>query len=149
AIDGEVVASENFANILLDLAVLRSLSVKVVLVHGASHQIVELARARKIALTNSDGTGVTDEATLQVSIDAPIRLTHEIMEGLSAVDLRASYINAIIAHPAGILGGLDYQFTGRVEKVDAKALRLLLDEGIVPVIPPLGFDGEGRTYRVN
>ncbi len=149
AIDGEVVASENFGNILLDLAVLRSLSVKVVLVHGASHQIQLLGHARGLTMSNSDGTGVTDEATLQVSIDAAIRLTHEIMEGLSAVDLRASYINAIIAHPAGILGGQDFQYTGRVEKVDAKALRLLLDQGIVPVIPPLGFDGEGRTYRVN
>jgi amino-acid N-acetyltransferase len=30
-----------------------------------------------------------------------------------------------------------------------KALKLLLDEGIIPIVPPLGFDGEGRTYRVN
>lgn len=149
AVDGEVVASDNFGNVLLDLAVLRSLSVKVVLVHGASHQILQLAKARGLTVTNSDGTGVTDAATLQVSIDAAIRLTNQIMEGLSAVDLRAAYINAIIAHPAGILGGQDFQYTGRVERVDVKAMRLLLDEGIVPIVPPLGFDGEGRTYRVN
>ena len=149
AVDGEVAASDNFTNVLLDLAVLRSLSVKVVLVHGASYQILKLAKERGIAVTNSDGVGVTDDATLQVSIDAAIRLTNEIMEGLSAVDLRAAYINAIIAHPAGIIGGQDHQYTGRVERVDVKALRLLLDEGIVPIIPPLGFDGEGRTYRVN
>lgn len=149
AVDGEVVASENFANILLDLAVLRSLSIRAVVVHGASHQIVELARSRGESLTNADGTGVTDLPTLKISIDAAIRLTNEIMEGLSAVDLRAAYLNAIIAHPAGILGGSDFQFTGKVERVDAKALNLLLDEGIVPVVPPLGFDGEGRTYRVN
>jgi amino-acid N-acetyltransferase len=149
AMDGEVAASENFPNILLDVAVLRSLSIKVVLVHGASYQILKLAKERGVKLTNSDGTGVTDETTLQVSVDAAIRLTNQIMEGLSAVDLRAAYVNAVIAHPAGILGGTDHQFTGRVERVDVKALRLLLDESIVPVIPPLGFDGEGRTYRVN
>jgi amino-acid N-acetyltransferase len=149
AVDGEVAASKNFANILLDLAVLRSLSIRTVVVHGASWQIEELARSRGVQLSNADGTGVADAATLQVSIDAAIRLTNEIMEGLSAVDLRAAYLNAIIAHPAGILGGTDYQFTGRVERVDTKALKLLLEEGIVPVIPPLGFDGEGRTYRVN
>ena len=149
AIDGEVAASENFPNLLLDLAVLRSLSIKVVLVHGASHQIQNLAKQRGLAITNSDGIGITDEPTLQVSIDAAIRLTNEIMEGLSSVDLRAAYINAIIAHPTGILAGVDQQFTGRVERVDVKALKLLLDEGIIPVVPPLGFDGEGRTYRVN
>ncbi len=149
AVDGAVAASKNFSNILLDLAVLRSLSIRTVVVHGASWQIEELARSRGIALSNADGTGVSDASTLQVSIDAAIRLTNEIMEGLSAVDLRAAYLNAIIAHPAGILGGTDYQFTGKVERVDTKALKLLLEEGIVPVIPPLGFDGEGRTYRVN
>ena len=61
AIDGEVIASDNFSNILLDLAVLRSLSVKVVLVHGAGYQILRLAKERGVRLTNSDGTGVTDE----------------------------------------------------------------------------------------
>ncbi len=149
AVDGAVAASPNFPNILLDIAVLRSLSIRVVLVHGASHQIVELARKRGMKITNSDGTGITDEPTLELSIDAAIRLTNGIMEGLSAVDLRAAYANAIIAHPAGILGGTDQLFTGRVERVDNHALELLLKEGIIPVIPPLGFDGEGRTYRVN
>ena len=149
AVDGAVAASKNFPNILLDLAVLRSLSIRVVLVHGASHQIEELARKRGIEVTNSDGTGITNEATLELAIDAAIRLTNGIMEGLSAVDLRAAYANAIIAHPAGILGGTDQLFTGRVERVDNHALELLLKEGIIPVIPPLGFDGEGRTYRVN
>ncbi|MFZ4776598.1 MAG: amino-acid N-acetyltransferase [Terrimicrobiaceae bacterium] len=149
AVDGEVVASENFSNVLLDLAVLRSLSVKVVLVHGASYQIQKLATERNLPISNSDGIGLTDFPTLQLSIDAAIRLTNEIMEGLSSVDLRAAYINALIAHPAGILGGVDQQYTGKVERVDVKALKLLLDEGIIPVVPPLGFDGEGRTYRVN
>ena len=149
AIDGEVVESENFANILLDLAVLRSLNIKVAIVHGASRQIERSAAERGITISNSDGTGIVDAATLQVSIDASIRLTNEIMEGLSAVDLRAAYANAIIAHPAGIIHGVDYEFSGRVERVDTKALNLLLEEGIVPVIPPMGFDGEGRTFRVN
>jgi len=149
AMDGEVIASENFSNVLLDIAVLRSLSIKVVLVHGASYQILALSAERGLAITNSDGIGVTDAPTLQLSIDAAIRLTNEIMEGLSSVDLRAAYINALTAHPAGILGGVDQQYTGRVERVDVKALKLLLDEGIIPVVPPLGFDGEGRTYRVN
>jgi amino-acid N-acetyltransferase len=149
AIDGIVAASENFSNILLDIAVLRSLSVRVVLVHGASHQIEQLARQRGVTTSNNDGTGITDDLTLEIAIDSGIQLTNRIMEGLSAVDLRAAYANAIIAHPAGILGGTDQLFTGRVERVDNHALELLLKEGIIPVIPPLGFDGEGRTYRVN
>lgn len=149
AIDGEVAASENFHNILLDLAVLRSLNIKVALVHGARHQIEERAAALGEHVSNTDGAGITDESTLRIALDAATRLTHEIMEGLSGVDLRAVYANAIIAFPAGILGGVDQQWTGKVERVDTQALELFLNQGIIPVIPPLGFDGEGKTYRIN
>jgi amino-acid N-acetyltransferase len=149
AVDGEVAGSPNFSNVLLDLAVLRSLNVRVVLVHGAAHQIEQLAGERSVKLSNSNGTGITDESTLKVAMDAATTLMNEIMQGLTSVDLRAAYANVIIAHPAGILGGVDQQHTGRVERVDTRLLQLLLNEGVIPVVPPIGFDGEGRTFRVN
>jgi amino-acid N-acetyltransferase len=149
AVDGEVASSPNFSNVLLDLAVLRSLNVRVVLVHGAAHQIAQLAEERSVKLSNRDGTGITDESTLKVALDAATTLMNDIMQGLTSVDLRAAYANVVIAHPAGILGGVDQQHTGRVERVDVQLLQVLLNEGVIPVIPPIGFDGEGRTFRVN
>src|SRR5882757_4628357 len=149
ALAGEIIASPNFANILLDLAVLRSLSIKVIVVHGAGMQIAQLAAERGVTISNADGTGITDEATLKVSLEAVTNVMNEIMQGLTSVDLRAAYSNAIIAHPAGILGGVDFLYTGRVERVDTKSLHLFLNEGIIPLVPPIGYDGEGKTYRVN
>ena len=149
ALDGIIVTDENFATLLLDVAVLRSLNIRVVLVHGASAQIKALAEKQGIKVSNLDGAGITDAATLQLALDAANRLTHEILEGLSANDLRAVCPNAIIAHPLGILQGIDHLFTGKVERVDVDLLQTLLAQGIIPVIPPLGFDGDGKTYRVN
>lgn len=149
AIDGAIVTDENFANILLDVAVLRSLNIRVVLVHGASAQIDQLGREQGVVPSDLEGSGVTNEATLKLALTAANRLTHEILEGLSANDLRAATTNAVIAHPAGIIHGVDLEFTGKVERVDAELLQTLLAQGIVPVVPPLGFDGDGRTYRVN
>jgi len=149
AIDGAVVTDENFPNLLLDIAVLRSLNIRVVLVHGASAQIKFMAAEQNVKATDFDGTGITDAATLKLALTAANRLTHEILEGLSANDLRAASTNAIIAHPVGILQGVDHQFTGKVERVDVEFLQKLMDNGVVPVLPPLGFDGDGRTYRVN
>ncbi len=149
AVDGGIVTDENFANILLDVAVLRSLNIRVVLVHGAAAQIKGLAGEQNIAASNLDGTGITDADTLKLALTASNRLTHEILEGLSANDLRAASTNAIIAHPMGIIQGVDHLFTGKVERVDIELLQALLAQGVVPVIPPLGFDGDGKTYRVN
>jgi len=149
AIDGDIVTDENFATLLLDVALLWSLNIRVVLVHGASDQIRRLASERQVVASDVDGSGITDAATLDLALTASTRLTHEILEGLSANDLRAACTNVIIAHPMGILQGVDHLFTGKVERVDTELLQSLLTQGVVPVIPPLGFDGDGKTYRVN
>lgn len=149
ALDGAVVADENFANLLLDVAVLRSLNIRVVIVHGASAQVRRLAESQGIKPSNLDGTGITDDETLRIAISASNHLTHKVLEGLAAADLRAVSPNAIIAHPMGIIQGVDQLLTGKVEKVDVEFLKRLLDDRIIPVLPPLGFDGEGKTYRVN
>ena len=149
AIDGDIVTGDNFATLLLDVALLWSLNIRIVLVHGAAAQIRALAEEQRVKASDFDGTGVTDAATLSLALAAANRLTHEILEGLSANDLRAACPNVIIAHPVGIIQGVDQLFTGKVERVDAELLQMLIAQGVVPVIPPLGFDGDGKTYRVN
>ncbi len=148
-IDSAVLASDNFRNLLLDLSVLRSLNIPIVIVHGCSVHLKTLANELKLPASDLDGMGVTDEATLRLAILAANRLAHEILEGLSETDQRAVITNAITAHPAGILHGVDHQYTGQVERVDAEFLRRLLDQGLIPILTPLGFDGNGQTYRVN
>jgi len=148
-VDGAIVTDENFANILLDVAVLRSLNIRVVLVHGASAQIKALGADQHVKPSDLDGAGITDAETLKLALTAANRLTHEILEGLSANDLRAACTNGIIAHPMGIIQGVDHLFTGKVERVDVELFQTLLSEGSIPVVPPLGYDRDRKTYRVN
>lgn len=149
AVDGAIVADDNFANILLDVAVLRSLNINVVLVHGASAQIAELAKQERKKPSDIDGAGVTDASTLKLAVNVSNQLTHRLLEGLASGDLRAVSSNGIVAYPMGIIRGKDHQFTGKVEKVDIRLFEGLLKQGIIPVVPPLGFDRNGQTYRVN
>lgn len=104
ALDGVITESENFSNILLDVAVLCSLNVRVVLVHGVSSQIQKIADTMEgFKPSDVDGSGITDDQTLKVALIAANRCTHEILEGLSTVDLRAVTCNGIISHPMGII----------------------------------------------
>jgi amino-acid N-acetyltransferase len=149
ALDGALVEDDNFRNLLLDIALLRSLRIGVALVHGAAHQIRRLAESTGQKPSDLDGAGITDAATLQLAVTAAYRVTHDLLQGLSATDLSGACSNALVAHPAGILHGVDYQWTGRVERVDIRLLHALLERDIVPVIPPIGCDGEGHSYRIN
>jgi amino-acid N-acetyltransferase len=149
ALDGAVMRLPNFASLLQDIAVLQSLRIQIVLVFGARQQIRELATARGVTLSNDDGMGRTDQATLEVSADAISRLTNELVAQLTALELRVAVPNALAVHPAGVIEGIDLEHTGRIERVDDKALHAMLKEGIIPVLPPLGYDGRGDTLRLN
>lgn len=149
AIDGVIVADENLANVLLDIAVLRSLQIKVVLVHGIGHQLRELSAVRQIAITDADGTGVTDGDTRDLAIRASARVSHQVLEGLTQSGLKCAITNSIRAAPVGIVRGVDHQFSGRVDRIDTEFLRNLLDNQVVPIIQPIGFDRDGRSLRIN
>ncbi len=148
-IDSGIVEHENMANVMLDLAVLHSLSIRLVVVFGARQQITDLAVKRGLTLSNADATGVTDETTLEVALDAISRLTTDLMQQLTVVGLRAGVANAVAAHPAGVIRGKDLGSTGAIDRIDAKSLKLFINDGMVPVIPPLGYDKQGRVLRVN
>ena len=149
ALDGAVVADENFSNLLIDIAVLRSLAIKVVLVHGISQQIEELAAARHIAITDSRGSGVTDAATLDLAIRAAARVSHLILEGLTQNGMKCAITNAVRGVPVGIIKGTDHQFTGRVDRIDKEFIQHLIAADIVPILSPIGFGPDGHSLRIN
>jgi amino-acid N-acetyltransferase len=149
ALDGAIVADENFGNLLVDIAVLRSLGIKVVLVHGIGQQIIGLSESRGIAISNADGTGVTDAATLDLAIRASSRVSHLILEGLTQNTLKCAITNAVRALPIGIIKGVDQQFTGKVDRIDKDFIAHLIEADILPIIQPIGYGPDGRSLRIN
>lgn len=149
SLDGAVIADDNLANLLVDIAVLRSLMIKVVLVHGISAQLQDLSATRNVPLSNADGTGVTDAATLDLAVRASSRVSHLILEGLTLSGLKCAITNAVRSLPVGVIKGEDRQFTGKVDRIDKDTLRHLFAADIVPIIQPIGFAPDGSTLRIN
>jgi amino-acid N-acetyltransferase len=149
AVDGSIVADENFSNVLVDIAVLRSLAIKVVLVHGIGQQIQELSESRKIPISDAVGTGVTDAATLDLAVRASSRVSHVILEGLTQNQLKCAITNSVRALPLGILRGVDHQFTARVDRIDTEFILTLINKGIIPIVTPIGFGPDGKSLRIN
>jgi amino-acid N-acetyltransferase len=149
AMDGSIIADENFSNLLVDIAVLRSLGIKVVLVHGIGQQIQELSALRNVPISDAFGTGITDPATLDLAIRASSRVSHLILEGLTQNNLKAVITNSVRALPIGIIKGVDQQLTGKVERIDKDFINGLISEQVVPVVSPLAFGPDGKSLRVN
>lgn len=149
AVDGSLVAHEMFRNVLLDIAVLRSLNIKIVLVHGIGQQLRQLAEARQVEISDAYGEGATDEITLQLATEATASVNLQIVQGLTKNKLRCAATNAVRSKEIGILKGKDQQLSGNVDKLDIKLIHQLLDSDTIPVVAPIAFNREGNSLRIN
>ncbi|MEM7790236.1 MAG: amino-acid N-acetyltransferase [Verrucomicrobiota bacterium] len=149
AIDGSLIAHVNFQNVLLDIAVLRSLNIKVVLVHGIGQQLSELAASRGIEISNPHGEGLTDDITLQLANEACAMVSLKLTEGLTRNGLRCTQSNAVRSKQVGIMAGVDQQNSGSVDKLDTQLLNKLLEADTIPVVTPTAFNRKGESLRIN
>jgi acetylglutamate kinase len=146
------------------LALLSSLSIRLVVVHGGGPQASELTRRLGGEPKMVAGRRVTDDATLEVvkmvyagtlntDLLAALR-EHEIeAAGLSGVD--ADLITARRRPPVKVVDDdgkeltVDYGHVGDVVGVNPRVLTTLLDARFVPVVASLAGDAEGHVYNVN
>ncbi|HAD62079.1 MAG TPA: amino-acid N-acetyltransferase [Planctomycetaceae bacterium] len=147
-VDGGVVDRVNLTNLMLDVAVLRSLNINVIVVHGIRGHLRDLAAERGQTLSSDHAGGVTDEDTMSLVRQASSEMTQLILGAFRASRLPAASPNAVVGRPAGILNGIDMQNSGVVLRVDGSMLNDLLAQQIIPVLPPLAFDHQGQLLRV-
>ena len=149
ALDGSLVAHENFQNVLLDIAVLRSLNINVVLVHGIGQQLKALSEERSTPITDAHGELKTDAPTLALATEASAAVSLEIMQGLTRNGLRCATCNGVRSKEVGIVKGEDQLSSGAVDKLDHKLFERLLAADAIPLITPIAFNREGTTLRIN
>jgi amino-acid N-acetyltransferase len=149
ALDGSLVAHENFQNVLLDIAVLRSLNIKVVLVHGIGEQLQAIAAQKHTAISDSHGELKTDTVTLELATEAAAIVSLQVMQGLTRNGLRCATCNGVRSKEIGIVKGVDQLSSGTVDKLDVVLFNKLLDADTIPVITPIAFSRDGTSLRIN
>ncbi len=149
ALDGSLVAHENFQNVLLDIAVLRSLNIRVVLVHGIGQQLKDLANQKGTAITDPHGELRTDLPTLELATEAAAMVSLQLMQGLTRNGLRCATCNGVRSKEIGIVKGVDQLSSGAVDKLDVTLFNKLLDADTIPVVTPIAFSREGISLRIN
>ena len=134
-----------------DVLLLRSVGVRIVLVHGGGPQIDELMRRLGKEPEFRDGLRVTDAETLDIvrmvltgkinrELAAAINRQEPVAIGLSGED--GGLLQVVQRDPA--LG-----FVGDVVAVNAAVLEQLLTDGLAPVVSTIGSDADGQAYNIN
>lgn len=154
---GEAVLDPAFANHIHDLALLSSLGIRLVLVHGIRPQIDE--RLQKLGITSRfyRHLRITDDVALQCVKEAAGLVRVEI-EALLSMGLANSPMagarirvvsgNFVTARPIGVIDGIDYCHTGAIRKVDQAAIQQQLERHNVVLISPTGYSPSGEIFNL-
>lgn len=125
-----------------------------ILVHGGGRSATKIAEQLGIESKMIDGRRITDSKTLQVVTMVYGGLVNKnIVAGLQSLSINALGLTGadmdIIRSDKRPVKDIDYGFVGDVKTVKADVLKLLIDQGIVPIIAPLSHDGRGHMLNTN
>ena len=156
-IDGEAAGDPRLHGIVHDLALLRSLGIELVVVHGARLRVERRIKVQGLTPRCAEGVRITDIATLD-AIKEAIGAVHVELEALlsmgvanspmAGAKVRVASGNFITARPIGIRDGVDYEHTGEVRRIDAEAIRQRLADGAIVLISPLGYSPTGEVFSL-
>ncbi len=141
-----------------DCALLNSLGIRLVLVHGARPQIERRLVERGLCVDYAEGLRITDAQALGVVKEAVGALRMEIEARLSmglanspmaGLRIRVAAGNFVTARPIGVRNGVDFGYTGEVRRVDQTSIRRRLDEGAIVVVSPLGYSPTGEIFNLH
>ena len=148
---------EGFAR---DVALLRLVGMNPIIVHGGGWRIDDLLRTMGIEIRRQQGVRVTDEATLNVVEMVLGEINQELVGlinrfgakavGLSGQDGRFIHARrrALPPSAAGDAAS-DLGLVGEVESIDPDVIHLLVSQGFIPVIMPIGVGADGTAYHIN
>ena len=151
ALAGAEDARDALASFAEDVALLRSVGLAPVVVHGGGPQIAELLGRLGRSSEFVDGHRVTDADTLDIARMVLVGKVNS--ELVAAINLHGPLAVGISGFDANLLRvelrdeGLG--FVGDVDSVDPTLLHGLLAQGLVPVIATMGSDTLGQAYNVN
>jgi amino-acid N-acetyltransferase len=154
---GELIAAGKLNAFVQDLAILHSMGIKLVLVHGFRPQVNEQLAAKGHVSRFSHGQRITDAVALDAAQEAAGQLRFEIeaafSQGLPNTPMANSTVrmvsgNFLTARPVGIVDGVDFMHSGVVRRVDAAGMRRVIDIGALVLLSPFGFSPTGEAFNL-
>ena len=148
-IDYPQTESPVFASLIRDLAQLREVGINILIVPGARERIDEVLASYGVANAMSGQVRISSPDAMPFVKMAAFDVANRIMTMLTAHGISAVIGNWVRARTLGVVDGVDFMNTGTVERILTDQLSDLLDDGVVPIFPCIGWNSSGEPYNVS
>ena len=148
-IDYAVLAHPYLPNLVKDLVLLKQAGINIILVPGARGRIDEVLTRYGISWECRRGVRIATAEAMPFIKMAAFDTANTLLTLLTAYSANAVIGNWVKARARGVENGVDFCESGVVERIKINQLRTVLDQGIVPVFPCIGWSSSGRPYNVS
>ena len=157
AFGGEAALRPDFERLIYDVALLHSLGVKLVLVHGVRPQIEAQLAARGLKSQFQGDLRITDPATMEcvkaaiggLRMDIEARLSTGLASTpMGGARLKVAGGNWVTARPVGVRNGVDHQLTGEVRRIDIATITQVLEQDRIALLSPVGYSPTGEIFNL-
>jgi amino-acid N-acetyltransferase len=156
-VSDEVIYSDRFIGLVHDIALLKHLGIKLVILHGSRSSIDSHLANNNQQSSFHQNIRITDNETLPYIVQAinAVR-THfesQLSMGLPNTPMSGSEItlasgNFVTGMPLGVIDGVDMQHSGKVRFIKHQAINELLDLNHVVLLSNLGYSRTGEVFNL-
>lgn len=148
-IDGALINHPFFPLLIKDIVQLHRTGIKIVLVPGARTRIDEVLSTYNVECKTVDGIRVSTPKAIPFIKMAAFDVSNKIMTLLAENNTWAIIGNWVHARGIGVRDGVDFQHSGLVEKVQTGLINSVLEQGLVPIFPNIGWSTKGKPYNIS
>ena len=147
-IDFPVTEHPLFPAMVKDLTLLSQTGFRVVIVPGAKEWIDSVLGEYGIVSRYKGATRITSGGAMPFVQMAAFHIATRFMTGFAGSRIEAVVGNFVRARGLGVKDGVDMEHTGTVDKIYADSLNRVLELGMVPILPCIGWNSTGKPYNV-
>ena len=139
--------------VIQDVALLKLVGFKPIIVHGGGKDIIRWAIKAGMETRFQHGLRVTDDPNMELAKMVPNTVKKSLVQLVNELGIQAVGISGkdgmILKCRKKYSGGEDIGFVGEVSEVNPKLIYDLLEKDFLPIICPIGFDEDFLSYNIN
>jgi amino-acid N-acetyltransferase len=148
-IESSLIPNPLFPILIKDLVLLHSMGIRIVIVPGARTRIDEILSTYNIKCDSINGIRISTHESIPFIKMAAFDVSNKIMTLLAESDAHGVIGNWVKARSIGVRNGVDYQSSGIVEKLHINVLKNVLEDGMIPIFPNIGWSAKGKPYNLS
>lgn len=148
-IDDGLIDHALFPLLMKDIVQLHDIGIRLIIVTGTRATIEKNLKTAGIKTIVVEGIRVTSKPAMDHVKQAAMEVVQSVISHLSAGNANGIMGSWTRARSLGVVDGVDFEYTGHVERIQSEIVHKLLDQNFIPVIYNIGMNATGDCYNLN